>query len=102
MLATQHFLSNPNPGNSPSQHPSFNPWGRIEAELIKKLILALYVQELLSFGKVHELPNLDYWRFGQSRVVSAYHSSSYRATHSLLTIFNRYMALMHNCHWHTM
>jgi hypothetical protein len=34
------------------------PEGRIEAELLKELALALYAQELLSFGKARELANL--------------------------------------------
>jgi predicted HTH domain antitoxin len=41
------------------------PEGRIEAELLKELALALYAQELLSFGKSRELANLDHWQFSQ-------------------------------------
>jgi predicted HTH domain antitoxin len=41
------------------------PEGRIEAELLKELALALYAQELLSFGKARELSNLDHWQFSQ-------------------------------------
>jgi predicted HTH domain antitoxin len=41
------------------------PEGRIEAELLKELALALYAQELLSFGKARELANLDHWQFSQ-------------------------------------
>lgn len=33
------------------------PENRIEAELIKELALALYAQDLLSFGKARELAN---------------------------------------------
>lgn len=41
------------------------PENRIEAELLKELAVALYSQELLSFGKACELANLDYREFGQ-------------------------------------
>jgi len=41
------------------------PEGRIEAELLKELALALYAQKLLSFGKARELANLDHWQFSQ-------------------------------------
>jgi predicted HTH domain antitoxin len=41
------------------------PEGRIEAELLKELALALYAQELLSFGKARELAKLDHWQFSQ-------------------------------------
>jgi len=41
------------------------PEGRIEAELFKELAIALYAQELLSFGKARELANLDHWQFSQ-------------------------------------
>ncbi|MCU0569534.1 MAG: UPF0175 family protein [Oculatellaceae cyanobacterium Prado106] len=38
---------------------------RIEAELLKELALALYAQELLSFGKARELAHLDHRQFSQ-------------------------------------
>ena len=41
------------------------PEGRIEAELLKELALALYAQDLLSFGKARELANLDHRQFSQ-------------------------------------
>jgi predicted HTH domain antitoxin len=41
------------------------PENRIEAELLKELAIALYSQELLSFGKACELSNLDYRQFSQ-------------------------------------
>ncbi|MBD2108699.1 UPF0175 family protein [Nodosilinea sp. FACHB-13] len=41
------------------------PESRIEAELLKELALALYAQELLSFGKARELANLDHRQFSQ-------------------------------------
>ncbi|MCG5060015.1 MAG: UPF0175 family protein [Limnoraphis sp. WC205] len=41
------------------------PENRIEAELLKELAIALYAQELLSFGKACELANQDYYQFGQ-------------------------------------
>ncbi|PSN15893.1 hypothetical protein C7293_05335 [filamentous cyanobacterium CCT1] len=41
------------------------PESRIEAELLKELALALYAQDLLSFGKARDLANLDYWQFSQ-------------------------------------
>lgn len=41
------------------------PENRIEAELLKELALALYEQELLSFGKACELAQLDYYQFGK-------------------------------------
>jgi predicted HTH domain antitoxin len=41
------------------------PENRIEAELLKELALALYAQELLSFGKARELANLDHRQFSQ-------------------------------------
>ena len=37
----------------------------MEAELLKELALALYAQDLLSFGKARELANLDHWQFSQ-------------------------------------
>lgn len=39
------------------------PENRIEAELFKELALALYAQELLSFGKARELAHLDHRQF---------------------------------------
>jgi predicted HTH domain antitoxin len=41
------------------------PESRIEAELLKELALALYAQELLSFGKACELANHDHYQFSQ-------------------------------------
>ncbi|MBW4620675.1 MAG: UPF0175 family protein [Cyanosarcina radialis HA8281-LM2] len=41
------------------------PENCIEAELLKELALALYVRELLSFGKACELANLDSRQFSQ-------------------------------------
>jgi predicted HTH domain antitoxin len=41
------------------------PENRIEAELLKELAIALYAQELLSFGKARELANLDHYQFSQ-------------------------------------
>jgi predicted HTH domain antitoxin len=41
------------------------PENRIEAELLRELALALYAQDLLSFGKARELANLDYRQFSQ-------------------------------------
>ncbi|MGP1385919.1 MAG: UPF0175 family protein [Thainema sp.] len=41
------------------------PENRIEAELLKELAIALYAQELLSFGKALELANLDHRQFSQ-------------------------------------
>ena len=41
------------------------PESRMEAELLKELALALYAQELLSFGKARELASLDHWQFSQ-------------------------------------
>mgnify|MGYP001208070738 CR=1 FL=1 len=41
------------------------PENRIELELLKELALALYAQELLSFGKARELANLDHYQFSQ-------------------------------------
>jgi predicted HTH domain antitoxin len=41
------------------------PESRVETELLKELALALYAQELLSFGKARELANLDHWQFSQ-------------------------------------
>jgi predicted HTH domain antitoxin len=55
------------------------PEGRIEAELLKELALALYAQELLSFGKARELANLDHWQFSQllgERNISRHYSET--------------------------
>lgn len=41
------------------------PESRIEAELLKELALALYAQELLSFGKARELAKLDHREFSK-------------------------------------
>jgi predicted HTH domain antitoxin len=41
------------------------PESRIEAELLRELALALYAQDLLSFGKARELANLDHRQFSQ-------------------------------------
>ena len=41
------------------------PENRIEMELLKELALALYAQELLSFGKARELANFDHYQFSQ-------------------------------------
>jgi predicted HTH domain antitoxin len=41
------------------------PEPRIEGELLKELAIALYTQELLSFGKACELAKLDYREFGK-------------------------------------
>ena len=41
------------------------PESRVEIELLKELAIALYTQELLSFGKACELANLDHRQFGQ-------------------------------------
>jgi predicted HTH domain antitoxin len=41
------------------------PENRIEVELLKELALALYAQDLLSFGKARELASLDHHQFSQ-------------------------------------
>lgn len=41
------------------------PENRIESELLKELAIALYSQELLSFGKAREPANLDHRQFSQ-------------------------------------
>ncbi|MGB3200817.1 MAG: UPF0175 family protein [Nodosilinea sp.] len=41
------------------------PEGRIEAELLKDIDLALHAQARLSFGKARELANLDHRQFSQ-------------------------------------
>jgi predicted HTH domain antitoxin len=55
------------------------PENRIEAELLKELALALYAQELLSFGKACELAKFDYRQFSQlvgERNISRHYSES--------------------------
>jgi predicted HTH domain antitoxin len=41
------------------------PEQRIEQELLKELAIALYSQNILSFGKARELAQLDKYEFGQ-------------------------------------
>lgn len=41
------------------------PEQRIEQELRQELAIALYIQDLLSFGKARELAQLDKYEFGQ-------------------------------------
>jgi len=41
------------------------PESRIEQELLQELAIALYAQELLSFGKACELAQMDKYEFGQ-------------------------------------
>ena len=41
------------------------PENRIEPELLKELAVALYSQQLLSFGKARELARLGYYEFSQ-------------------------------------
>ena len=41
------------------------PEQRIEQELLHELALALYAQDLLSFGKARELAQMDRYEFGQ-------------------------------------
>ena len=41
------------------------PEQRIEQELLHELAIALYSQELLSFGKARELARMDKYEFGQ-------------------------------------
>ncbi|ACK71262.1 protein of unknown function UPF0175 [Gloeothece citriformis PCC 7424] len=41
------------------------PEKRIEQELLHELAVALYSQELLSFGKARELALMDKYQFGQ-------------------------------------
>jgi predicted HTH domain antitoxin len=41
------------------------PEQRIEQELLKELAIALYTQDLLSFGKARELAEMDKYEFGQ-------------------------------------
>ncbi|NER80951.1 MAG: UPF0175 family protein [Leptolyngbya sp. SIO1D8] len=41
------------------------PENRLESELLKELAVALYAQDLLSFGKARELASLDHRQFSQ-------------------------------------
>jgi predicted HTH domain antitoxin len=41
------------------------PEQRIEQELLQELAIALYSQNILSFGKARELAQLDKYEFGQ-------------------------------------
>ncbi|MGK7871898.1 MAG: UPF0175 family protein [Xenococcaceae cyanobacterium] len=41
------------------------PENRIEPELLKELAVALYSQQLLSFGKARELAQMGYYEFSQ-------------------------------------
>lgn len=41
------------------------PENRIESELLKELAIALYSQELLSFGKARELAQMGHYEFSQ-------------------------------------
>lgn len=41
------------------------PEQRIEQELLYELAVALYAQDLLSFGKARELAQMDKYEFGQ-------------------------------------
>ncbi|MBW4696150.1 MAG: UPF0175 family protein [Lyngbya sp. HA4199-MV5] len=41
------------------------PEQRIEQELLRELALALYTQDILSFGKARELAEMDKYEFGQ-------------------------------------
>lgn len=41
------------------------PESRIEQELRRELAIALYTQDILSFGKARELADLDKYEFGQ-------------------------------------
>lgn len=41
------------------------PEQRIEQELLQELAIALYTQDLLSFGKARELAQMDKYEFGQ-------------------------------------
>jgi predicted HTH domain antitoxin len=55
------------------------PKNRIEAELLRELALALYAQDLLSFGKARELANLDHRQFSQllgERRIARHYSES--------------------------
>jgi predicted HTH domain antitoxin len=55
------------------------PEKRVEAELLRELALALYSQDLLSFGKARELANLNHHQFSQllgKRHVARHYSES--------------------------
>lgn len=41
------------------------PEERIEKELRQELAIALYIQDILSFGKARELAQMDKYEFGQ-------------------------------------
>jgi predicted HTH domain antitoxin len=41
------------------------PEQRIEQELLQELAIALYAQDILSFGKARELAQMDKYEFGQ-------------------------------------
>jgi len=41
------------------------PEQRIEQELCRELAIALYTQDILSFGKAQELAEMDKYEFGQ-------------------------------------
>ena len=41
------------------------PEQRIEQELLRELAIALYTQDILSFGKARELTEMDKYEFGQ-------------------------------------
>ncbi|WP_017715935.1 UPF0175 family protein [Kamptonema formosum] len=41
------------------------PEKRMEQELLKELAVALYAEELLSFGKARELARMSYYEFAQ-------------------------------------
>ncbi|NET55230.1 MAG: UPF0175 family protein [Symploca sp. SIO2E6] len=41
------------------------PEQRIEQELLQELAIALYTQDVLSFGKARELAQMDRYEFGQ-------------------------------------
>lgn len=53
------------------------PEQRIEQELLRELAIALYTQDILSFGKARELAEMDKYEFGQllsRRSVLRHHS----------------------------
>ncbi|KJH70089.1 UPF0175 family protein [Aliterella atlantica] len=53
------------------------PEPRIEQALLHELAIALYAQELLSFGKARELAQMDKYEFGQllgQRSISRHYS----------------------------
>lgn len=41
------------------------PEKRLQSEILKELAIALYSQELLSFGKAKELANMDHYEFSK-------------------------------------